>query len=631
MKDKLKDIFLIINGITIQTKIYIMIFAVVFLITSLSIYIVRLSLIETLSIQLDERVKSIGSDIAARSRDLLLTNSMYELNVLAKETVLNNPEVAYVFIQDEKGNIIINTFGNESVSNQLVNINSVNSHEKYSLVKFMSERGIIRDVAVPIIEGIGGTVRVGLTQDSLVNALSKVTTSLIITMLFIMALVGVITFGLTKYLTLPLKQLVNITKEVSKGNFSVRIKNVVNDEIGILSQAFNNMLVNLEKAEKEREQYYQKIILRNRELSLLNKLNDNITTIEQMRFVLNNFLQGLVEELQFNSAVINVKIFDERETFAYSIAECNCYKNVTMTCETHVCALTDTNRYEFAINIKNINLGKLEICTMQKLDQQSLNILSSLANQLAITIENMQLWQELKQKEEIRQKLLNKVIVAQEEERKRIARELHDETSQSLTYILLELSLLENKDEIERNQSITKIRSLIKQTLKDIHDMIWQLRPTVLDKFGLFVAIEKYIKEYRNKYSIDVDLYINGENHNLLTSEIEITIYRIVQEALTNIVRYAKAENVSVIIDQIDGFLSVVVEDDGVGFDVRQLFKKDPAKDNLGLYGMQERVSIIGGTLKIESDIGKGTVIYVKVPLTVRSGVRYEENQSTLS
>lgn len=610
------------NSVPIQIKIFVMILVVILAVSWINLVQVRQSLNETLSIQLDKQATSIGSDVTARSRDLFLTHNVYLLHELLQETVNNNPDIEYAFILDEKGRVMVHTFGDEIISEELLTINSVTDGEKYNLTKFKTSNGTIRDVAVPIVEGVGGTVRIGLTEQSLLQALSKITSNMFLTMFLVTLIAGLITFGLTKILTTPITQLLNMTNQVSQGNLSIRIKNYANDEIGKLTKAFNQMLDNLQKTEQEKEDYYQKVSLRNRELSLLNELSGTITTVNEMEKMIERFLNRLINELEFNACILNVKLLDKWKTFSYSSPNCSCIDAIPD--ESYLCHKNEKRRYEFLIKIKDEIIGKLEICSYQRLDEKSIDILGSLSNQLAVSIENMHLWHELKQKEEIRQKLLGKVISAQEEERKRIARELHDETSQSLTSILIGLSLLnDEKDKNEREKEVQKLRKLVQQTLEEVHETAWQLRPSILDKFGLKTALERYIEDYRNKHDIDIDLYIS-EMDIRLSNEIETTIYRITQEALTNVVRYAKAQNVSVIIERIDRTLTLIIEDDGIGFDYDKVKNRDPSKHNFGLIGMQERASLIGGKFTIESKIGKGTTLFVKIPISYE-GVKYNE------
>lgn len=223
---------------------------------------------------------------------------------------------------------------------------------------------------------------------------------------------------------------------------------------------------------------------------------------------------------------------------------------------------------------------------------------------------------ELKQKEEARTHLLQKVIVAQEEERKRIARELHDQTGQNLTSLMMRLKCLEDDCPGDsRRCRLDEMRSLVKHTVEDIHRLAVELRPSILDDRGLVAALEKYVEDYRATYRLDVDFHVNWLGEERLAHEIEVTVYRIVQEALTNIVKYAAAANISVILTTSTGELTAIIEDDGVGFDDARLLADNADGNKLGLYGMRERAQLVGGNVTIESSPTAGTTIYVKIPL----------------
>lgn len=226
------------------------------------------------------------------------------------------------------------------------------------------------------------------------------------------------------------------------------------------------------------------------------------------------------------------------------------------------------------------------------------------------------LWEELKNKEDMRIKLLDKVITAQEEERKRISRELHDQTSQSLTSLILGLKALENMENPgllkEKSQ---ELRALASGTLEEIHDLALNLRPSILDDLGLEAALHRYIKEYSQKFGIEVDIHANGLDKLRLPPRIETAFYRIVQEALTNIVKHAQAQNVGVIIERRNNTLVLIIEDDGKGFDVQEVLQAPLQEKRLGLFGIEERVSLLGGDLTIESEIGFGTTLFINVPI----------------
>lgn len=615
-----------LTSVSIHMKIYGMVFAVIFLVTIISLIGVRISITETLSQQLDERVKSIGSDVASKSSDLMLTNNIYALQKLVNDTLRNNNDIEYVIILNEQGRTIVHSYENESLSTELLHANKVDKDDLNSLVMFDTEKGIIRDVAVPIVKGFGGTARVGLRSDSLEHALQNVTTQMFITMLIVLMLSILIVFWLTRVITFPITQLVNLTKQVARGDFSPRILNFPNDEIGKLTHSFNSMLGNLEKARNDKEKYYQEILTRNRELTLLNSISANITTFDELREVLDKFVADLVTELSLNSALIQIKIENNHETFFNSKERCLLELEDKQDGDCNCHGDTGKVNNSFPLILKEQTVGKIQICSAKELDPYSVKILSSIGNQLSVTIENIQLWQEIKKKEKVRKMLLGKVMTVQEEERKRIARELHDETSHSLSSILLGLKVLQEvTDEEQRQKEISNLRELAHHTIEEVHELAWQLRPSILDKFGLKVAIERYTAEFKKKYPVEFDLILEGIDKERLSSEVETAIFRVVQEALTNILKYAKAKSVSVIIMKNSHMISVIIEDDGVGFNVESVLNKDPSKYNLGIRGMQERVSILGGTLNIESETGEGTAVMVKLPLTDGGGEFFDD------
>lgn len=221
---------------------------------------------------------------------------------------------------------------------------------------------------------------------------------------------------------------------------------------------------------------------------------------------------------------------------------------------------------------------------------------------------------ELTTKEEIRCQLLSKLMRVQEEERKRIARELHDETSHSLTAILMEVSFLKEEEGGDGEEHLIRIKELISETLEDVNTMAWNLRPSVLDRFGLKTTLERYTEEIAAGQPFSLELIMEGRLE-VLEPDVETAIFRMVQESLTNIVKYASAAAVSVILIVNEEVASVVVEDDGVGFDTTHFGTADWSRNHLGLLGMQERMELLEGVLQIESVPGGGTTILARIPI----------------
>jgi signal transduction histidine kinase len=226
--------------------------------------------------------------------------------------------------------------------------------------------------------------------------------------------------------------------------------------------------------------------------------------------------------------------------------------------------------------------------------------------------------QQLREKEEDRTRLLEEVISAQEEERKRIARELHDEAGQALSSLMLGLKHLEETcGDPSAKGKAAELRSLAADTLDLTHDLALELRPSVLDDLGLVAALERYARDYASRYNISLDFHAAALEDKRLPPQEEIALYRIVQEALTNVAKHAGARNVSVLLEERNGTTVIIVEDDGQGFDVAAVMGSAGQSRRLGLLGMEERAALIGGKLTIESRPGAGTAVFVEVPRAI--------------
>jgi signal transduction histidine kinase len=205
---------------------------------------------------------------------------------------------------------------------------------------------------------------------------------------------------------------------------------------------------------------------------------------------------------------------------------------------------------------------------------------------------------------------LRRVVAAQELERRRLARELHDETGQALTSILLGLKAAENAGgPAEMRSAIGSLRELVVETLHDVRRLAVELRPRALDDFGLVPALERLTETFAEQTGIEVG-FEHGLGADRLPGDIETALYRIVQEALTNVVKHAGARRVSVVLSLRDGTVTTVIEDDGRGFEAGG---SDDA--GLGLVGMRERLGLLNGTLAVESAESTGTTIVAAVPL----------------
>jgi signal transduction histidine kinase len=206
---------------------------------------------------------------------------------------------------------------------------------------------------------------------------------------------------------------------------------------------------------------------------------------------------------------------------------------------------------------------------------------------------------------------VRRVVQAQETERQRLARELHDETGQALTSILLGLKPLEEAlAEHPARSDLAQLRELVVSALQDVRRLAVELRPAVLDDFGLVPALERLIEGFAEQSEIRV-VFHSALGELRLPSEVESTLYRVVQESLTNIVKHADAHNISVSLARRESTVAAVIEDDGAGFDQRAV-----REESVGLIGMRERLALLDGRLEIESRPGAGTTVVAEVPFS---------------
>jgi signal transduction histidine kinase len=231
-----------------------------------------------------------------------------------------------------------------------------------------------------------------------------------------------------------------------------------------------------------------------------------------------------------------------------------------------------------------------------RFDSDDVRLAETFASRAAVAVELS---------ERVQRDALRRIVAAQELERQRLARELHDETGQALTSILLGLKQLEGAE----SESVSRLRELVVATLQDVRRLAVELRPKVLDDFGLVPALERLTSSFAEQTGIEVDLEA-GAISDRLPAEVETAIYRIVQESLTNVVKHSHAHRVSVLLTRSDGRIKAVIEDDGTGFD-----PEAGTADGIGLIGMRERIELLDGTLAVESSERSGTTVAVEVPV----------------
>ncbi|MBA3242703.1 MAG: PAS domain-containing sensor histidine kinase, partial [Acidobacteria bacterium] len=219
--------------------------------------------------------------------------------------------------------------------------------------------------------------------------------------------------------------------------------------------------------------------------------------------------------------------------------------------------------------------------------------------------------------EESRKELLRRLVTAQEEDRRRISRELHDQMGQQLAALMMGLKRLETDSHGRQStlNTLRQLQALTDQLSREVHTLAWGLRPPALDDLGLHTAIYNYVEEWAERSRVPVDFHSAGFGEGRLPFSHETALYRIAQEALTNVFKHSGADRVSFILERRGDHVLAVVEDNGKGFDVEALLGPSARGRRLGLLGMRERATLLGGSLIIESSPGAGTSVFVRIPL----------------
>lgn len=228
--------------------------------------------------------------------------------------------------------------------------------------------------------------------------------------------------------------------------------------------------------------------------------------------------------------------------------------------------------------------------------------------------------QERSRLEQLRNELLHRTVTAQEAERSRIARELHDETGQSLTAISIGLRSLKEKipqDTARAIQQTSRLEEITSNSILELQRMVAGLHPAQLDDLGLLAGLRWFASDVTQNADVNVEVQSQGIPGDL-SAEMRVTLFRIAQEAITNVVRHAAANQVLVSVEVQNGILLMNIQDDGCGFDVSEVMNRKNGSASLGLMGMQERAFLIGGKCQIESNPGEGTKISVTIPLSIQ-------------
>ena len=439
----------------------------------------------------------------------------------------------------------------------------------------------------------------------------------------------------------PIKLLTEAAKSVAAGNFRTVIPVRRKDDIGELSRAFQTMTQELARSQGE-------LLRRNEELSALNSIATTVSQSLDLEEVLGNALERALEVTRTAAGCVFLRDGEgdvlramgrigPTDSFRCSeagsaTAVCACHQVLSdgetlMVNDLAQCPILDRNRdpesgsgffLSVPLKSKNRTLGTMNIaCPDDRyFTEDDFRLLDSIGHHIGLAIENSVLYQESRQKENLRGQILSQVIKAQEEERKRIARELHDEYGQMLTALIMSIESAETATTAEQSrlkEKLASLKAVASEALDGMRRMTFDLRPSMLDDLGLAAAVRSFLQANLEDAGIRVN-FSNNTSGETFSPEAKIALYRIIQEAVNNIIKYAEASTVTISLEARDGKITTIIDDDGRGFDVDRVYSSRIGAQSLGLLGIQERATLLGGTFRIRSEEGGGTRLTVEIP-----------------
>jgi signal transduction histidine kinase len=448
-----------------------------------------------------------------------------------------------------------------------------------------------------------------------------------------------ISLFLSHVLSLQILALREMAQKVASGQLDARARVWGRDEIGQLAIAINTMTDHLVSTQKD-------LVRTNRRLDAINQIalvSDEQTEIHDILYIL---LQKILTAVHLDIGWVYLLDPERRQLHLASwvgvpddMGEILIHQGVSSPCACQRYIMESTKGAETGVQpcdclINSAYAGSMKdhltipleargqmlgvinlLCTEDTvLSRDDMDLLTSIGAQVSEIVANAWLRLKLKEKELARQALLESLVRAQEEERRRLARELHDGAGQTLTSLLVQLKTLEKKNSSsDLAPALEGMQEIVSQTIEQIRTLSYRLRPAALEEFGLSTALETLMQEAAQNSGLKVSCECTLGDYKL-QEEVEVTLYRITQEGLTNVLRHASATEVRLEVKSVEDGIQLCIEDNGVGFDPAHLPGK-PSKRHLGLVSIRERAEMLGGTLDVYTAPHKGTTIQVFIPL----------------
>jgi PAS domain S-box-containing protein len=573
------------------------------------------TLVTSLAIAINERItnrsylrsegKRLASYIALLSREALITKDTVQLDAIVNEAN-NTEDIAYVFIRNEGGTYLTSPYA--SINYRIPRIHDIllesSRGQKFQdIIQQINIREPVIEISAPITMGLPilgvkniGTVTIGLTEYKMRRDIARTLFFVIIFSLGGAIILGLVLFFASKNIILdPLTELAQASSRLAQGDLSTEVGMKTMGEVKTLVDSFNKMVRNLEKVTVSRD--YVDNILKSMTNTLLVVSSDN-------------------QIMSTNTATCELLGYDEKELVGQPLGIIKNSEDQerekwmrNLLADGHIGNIEEIYRTKDG--------GSVPVLLSASVMRDEHHLLRGIIYVAQDITERKRAENSLKESEERLRSLASQLIDAQELERKRIARELHDDLGQSLLLLKLKLSSMSRG----LPPDLEKLRQECHETVENVQEIIDAVRclsqdliPPMLAEIGLNAAVKELLEEFCQRHDIASSLDID-DMEGLFSQEMELNIYRILQESLTNIGRYSQATRLSVSLKRKDPQVCLSVEDNGQGFEVSHILGRSGRTKGLGLSSMEERARMMGGTFHLWSKPMAGTKIEVTVPL----------------
>lgn len=561
----------------------------------------------TLESELSKRGLSLVCDLAKYVERPFLEGDLPALRKFVNRS-MEEEYVRYVIVLDNAGRVVMHSDLSEigkTYSDRLTTAALESTGPGYTDRHISDDEELHFDMYAPIqVSGIRlGTVLLGYSRLAIEKEISNALLQIIAIGLATTILGGIAAYFIATLIAAPIKRITDATGEVAKGNLDTKLSLERSDEIGVLSSAFNKMTEDLQRTTVSKE-YVD---------SIISSMNDTLIVVDR---------DGVIRSV--NRAACELLGYTQSELVGKKMSVVLPHEKYTFGPE----GALDTPGDSTIVNREADYIAKGEKKISMLLSAAELKNKEGRkegAVYIAMDITKRKEAEEALRESERKLNILSsQLLAAQEKERRRISAELHDELGQALVVFKMKLVLMCKLLETDQTETRARLEELMVYTddiVNNVRRLSRDLSPSILEDLGLKTAIDwlvHTIAEHSDAtYSLDMT-----DMEDVFSDEAQITIYRIIQECLTNIAKHARAAHVSVVIRKEEDCTIFRLEDDGRGFDVQEAFSRDPGEKGLGLSAMYQRARMLGGSLDIWSEEGKGTKITFKVPFnssTVRA------------